>query len=166
MATRVVNSEAEAAAIVVRLESRLRDMTDFFETLEKQSGALDVAEREVWDRRFGIGIRHHESTIEARRDRTGYYKNPKGSRATASSPMFEWSGALREAASKFTTIEPHRAVIDPDANYRGPLAGVVPNPFSDIVEAAVGESNIFDERILGGRIERDLSAHLFKVLSA
>lgn len=167
MATRTVTSEAEATALIVKLDSSLRDMTPFFERLELQSGALDVAAREVWDARFGIGIRHAPETIEARREGTGYYgENAKGTRATSSSPFFEWTGALRESASKFTTIEPHRAVVDPDANYRGPLEGVVPNPFSDIVGDVVGEDRIFDERILGGRIERDLSAYLFKVLGA
>lgn len=163
---RIVGSVLEAEAIIAKVDARLRDMRPFWDILERASGALDVAEREVWAQRFGMGIRHHESTIEDRAAGRGYYENPRGKLATRSSPFFYWTGSLLDAASHFTTTDEHTATIDPDANYRGPLEGVVPDPFSDIVGRVVPDDRIFDDRILGGRIERDLSAYLFKALES
>ena len=166
MATRVVGSEVEAAAVLARTETKLRNMIPFWQKLEQATGALDVAEREVWDRRFNTGIRHSPATIKARQNRTGYYANDKGSRATSSSPFFEWTGSLRRAASRFTTMTADKATIDPDRNYEGPLDGVVPNPFSDIVGNVISDERIFDDRILGNRIERELNSYLLASLEA
>jgi len=161
MPTVTVNSEAEAAAYVLRLELALKNMIPFFQKLEEASGALDVAEREVWDRRFGTSVRHAPGTIKARSERSGYYEaNQPSSRATSSSPFFEWTGSLRQAASRWTTLAPDRAVIDPDKNYEGPLEGVVPNPFSNIVGKVFDDAQIWDEKSLGARIERDLVKYL------
>ncbi len=167
MASVTVDTEIEALAYVARLQTHLRNMIPFFQKLEEASGALDVAEREVWDKRFGTGIRHTASTIKARQERSGYYgANQPSSRATASSPFFEWTGSLRQAASRWTTLAPDRAVIDPDKNYDGPLEGVVPNPFSRIVAKVIPEENIWPDKILGARIERDLNAYLLAALGA
>lgn len=180
---RVVGSDLEAEAILLALEHRLLDMSPFFRKLEEPSGALDVSERESWDKRFRMGVRHHDSTIAARaralggqrRDKTGrfkmkardyYQQNKPGPRATRSAPFLEWTGSLRKAASRFTTINANSAHIDPDANYQGPLDGLLSDPFSTLVSEIVPDDRIFDETILGRRIERELSSFLLKALSA
>lgn len=179
---RVVTSTAEAEAILLAMEHQLRDMSSFFRKLEEPSGALDVSERETWDKRFRMGVRHADSTIAARarakggqrRDRSGrfkqkaldyYQQNQPGPRATRSAPFLEWTGSLRRAASKFTTINANSASIDPDANYQGPLDGLLSDPFSTLVSEIVPDDRIFDETILGRRIDRELTSFLLKRLA-
>jgi len=165
VSTRVVGSELEAEAIVGRIADR-RDWSPFFRTLEKQSGALDVGMREVWDQRFAIGIRHADATIEARAKGRGYYRNRRGPKATRSAPFLYWTGSELAAVSRFTTIDADKATIDPDRNYRGPLEGIVSNPFSDIVSEVVHDDYIFGSKSVHNRISRDLTAFLFKTLES
>lgn len=162
---RVVESEAEAAAILASVADALRDMSPFFRKLERPSGALDVSERETWNKRFGKPLLHARATIEARAKGEGYYENPKGPRATRSSPYFYWTGSLERSASRFTEINADSAKIDPDLNYQGPLDGVLSDPFTTIItEGGIMDEDVWQDEILGRRIERELETYLLNVL--
>jgi hypothetical protein len=161
----VVGSEAEAAIILARLEAALRDMSPFFRKLERPSGALDVSARETWNKRFGKPLVHDPETVAARARGEGYYANPKGPRATRSSPYFYWTGSLERSASRFTEINADSAKIDPDLNYEGPLDGVLSDPFTTIItEGGIMDEDVFQDDILGRRIERELETYLLNIL--
>lgn len=162
---RVVESEAEALAIIAGLMDSLRDMSPFFRKLERPSGALDVSERETWNRRFGKPFVHAPETMEARAKREGYYANTKGPRATRSSPFAYWTGSLEASASKWTEINADSASIDPDMNYTGPLEAELAEPFTTIISESLGlqDEEVWAEN-LEARIERELSTYLLNVL--
>lgn len=157
----MVDSDAEADALVRKLEDATFDMSSFFTQLEK-ARVLEISEREVWDHRFGLGLQHAPATVKARKDRRGYYKNTPNQRAGPRSPYFEWTGKLREAASKFTTISSSRATVDPDFNYKGKIEAA--NPFSEVVSRVVPDDAVWNERIIGPRFERELTNWLRRKL--
>lgn len=129
-----VETEAEALAIIAQIEAKTDDFRPFWARLQagplgtggKERGALADYMQARWDRRFDLGLKHAESTIEDRRERTkGTYYGAvvPGRRAKPDDPYFEWTGALRAAASGFAQFDQLRAEIDPSRNYRGPIPG-------------------------------------------
>ena len=120
--TRVVESEAAAEALIARVEARLSDLRPFWERFQRRQLAPMMLA--LWDRRFDLGLVHAPRTIGERQEREGYYgDHAPNRRARPDSPFLEWTGALRAAASAFTTVAALKAEIDPARNYRGPVDG-------------------------------------------
>lgn len=142
---------AEGAQIVIaNVMRQLEDWSTFFQLMNET--VLPEAQKDVWDRAFGLGLIPSLETMEARRRRWGYYKIQPDSRAHPAGPYLEWTGSLRHATDFFTEIGPRRAVIDPDVNYEGPIEGFI-HPFAATVGAIVPESNIWFVDDLEKRID-------------
>lgn len=139
-----VESEAAALQLIARVTALVDDFRPFWRRLEAgpfgsggpERGPLGAYMQARWDRRFDLALQHAEGTVEERREgltragatrggRAGlgnyYDRYAPGRRAKPDAPYFEWTGALRAAASGFTTADQLGAVIDPERNYRGPL---------------------------------------------
>ena len=159
--TVTVRTDAEAAALVAKLTARFNDFSPFF--LKLGQTVLPDAELAQWGRRFGLGLTHAQSTIDDRTHRRDYYKLGTA-RGTPDWPYFEWTGSLRNAASKFTTITPHQADVDPDANCEGPIEGH--NPFSTTVGRLVDEQHVWDLAFIEPAIERALDEYVQEVANA
>lgn len=143
--TITVEGQAGLVAALARIAARLNDLRPLwdrldggpFPTIAATEGPLRAEMRAVWDRSFDLGLRHSPGTVEDRSEgltrqpragragkaagKTYYNSFSPGGRAKPDAPYLEWTGALRAAASTFTTREPLRATIDPVANYQGPL---------------------------------------------
>lgn len=137
-----VDNLAAALAHVEKIRARTQDFRPFWARLQSgpfgsggpERGPLPEYMQARWDRRFDLALNHAKETVEERRDgrsrtsrpgRTGggtyYDRFAPGRRAQPDAPYFEWTGALRAAASGFVAVDKLRATIDPVRHYQGPL---------------------------------------------
>lgn len=158
MTTRRARSEEEADAIVDQLIAAL-DLRQMAPPLELAIGEHFL---EWWGRRFDRpDFVHRPYTVrqrDAQPDGSYYGDTQPSSRARPAFPFFEWTGAIRESVSRFTTVEADEASIDTGRNYRGPLHEA--DPFASIVAARAGLAPD-DDVLLGAD---DLSARLDTVV--
>lgn len=151
-----VETEAGAQLVIANVMQQLEDWSTFFQLMNET--VLPEAQKNVWDRAFGLGLIPSLATMEARRRRWGYYKIQPDVRAYPAGPYLEWTGSLRHATDFFTTIGPKNAVIDPNANYEGPIEGG--SAFQSTVGSLVPESNIWFVDDLDRRIDQAIEVWL------
>lgn len=151
MTKRTVESEAAAEALIARLEARFADFRPFWDRFQRKR--LAPAMVALWDRRFDLGLVHAPRTIGERQAREGYYgDHAPNARARPESPFLEWTGALREAASGFTTLAALKAEIDPARNYRGPISG----GWNETLAGSLSDAVLFPR----ARFEAELEAEI------
>jgi hypothetical protein len=145
-----VETEQEATALLLQLEKRLGDWSDFWGIARANIRAI---EQKRW-KSGGLGS-VRPKTLEKREDREGYYENEPGGGDVFA--KYFWTGALSEAAMVFTWTRPMAASIDPHQNYRGPLQREMRDPFGEVM-GHLGESTIWNfanvEKALDASIER------------
>ena len=142
MATTTVQLESQAEALAAVVELQAADVSKLWPRLR---GALEEAQDHNFDRgRVGSKILN-PATVKARRRRSqksyyGRYAPRSGVRAET--PHLSWTGQVREATKKLTTVTQDRGVVDPSKNYTGPIQG---DPFALFVERRVG-NDLFNEQ--------------------
>lgn len=151
MASVTVRNLGEAMIVVARLLNEMRTRGSVGDLVSRTRQEVERAQLAAWD--AGLGV-HARSTVLARaaRDQETYYGqvSPNG-RARPASPYLEWSGALRAAASRLTSLQGSRAIIDADRSYRGPIRGS--RPFTEAVLRRVSEDRIWPVREIERRVE-------------
>jgi len=151
-----VDNLPAALAAVGRVQAEFADFRPLW--LRLAAAPLPDLMRARWDAAFGLGLRPADSTIEERRERdadTYYGAHAPNPRARADGPYFEWTGALREAASGWTTVEALKATIDPSRNYRGPLG---PGGWDETGARFLPDDALYPLRDVEAMVERELEA--------
>lgn len=165
MTTRTARSEEEAEAIVDQLVAAI-DLRAMAPDLEQAIGAHFL---DWWGRRFDrTDFVHTPFTVRQRdaQPEGSYYGDAQpNSRSRPGWPFFEWTGAIRESVSRFTTVGHDEASIDSGANYQGPLNEA--DPFASIVAARAGlapdDDRLIGLDVLSARLDTVVDGYLARV---
>lgn len=132
MTTIAVQTPAQARQVLAVVRSTLSD----FNSAHRRRGYWDrLSEKtqkaqEAWFR-GGLGGRSgrvSRSTERARRERAGYYQNPRAAGVRPDRPKYVWTGLMRKSTTVILDKRALSASIDTARNYAGPL------PYRDPVE--------------------------------
>jgi len=147
-----VETEQDAMALLLQLDKRLEDWSDFWGLARDNIGK---SQRERW-RKGGMGSVKN-ITVDARQQGFGYYENPSANGVIWA--KYFWTGALAEATTFFTWTRPLAANIDPHQNYRGPLQREMRDPFGAVV-GHEDDAKIWDLRALDKVLEATIEQWL------
>lgn len=121
------------------------------------SEAIEARERAL----LGRGPRRPRR-LQARQGRGNYYQRYRPtSGVSAQFPWYKWTGNLMRSSTRFTTIDASQAVIDPDANYRGPIR--VDRPVTSII-VRQAKARIFDARAIDAAVRKQVTKHVTAII--